>query len=94
MWFNFSEAYRWIMRNEGAVIEALSDLPNAREFILWVTDVTTSDVIRVLTQLAWDLAHHPLVLALLEAAEGLARFLIYAPVLIAEWLRQTGGGEV
>ena len=89
IWFNFSDVYRWIMRNEGPVVEALSYI-DAQGFVLWVTDVTTPDVARVLTQLAWEFAHDPLAMPLLNEAEGLARFLIYAPVLIEEWLRQSG----
>ena len=93
IWYAFSDVYRWIMRNQGPVVGALSYI-DAQGFVLWITDVTTPDVVRVLTQLAWEFAHDPLTMTLLNGAEGLAKFLIYAPVLVGEWLRQIGGGEV
>jgi hypothetical protein len=89
IWFAFSQLYRWIMRNEDLTLNILSFVPGADELILWLTDVTNFTATRELTQLAWDSAKG--ITGFLDIAVGVPLLLWYAPSIISEWKKETGG---
>jgi hypothetical protein len=89
IWFAFSQLYRWIMRNEALTLNVLSFVPGADELILWLTDVTDFTSTRELTQLAWDSAKG--VAGFLDIVVGVPLLLWYAPSIISEWKKETGG---
>jgi hypothetical protein len=89
LWFNFSQLYRWVMRNEGPAVDALKYVPGVDTLILWFTDVSNFDATRNLTQLAWDFSKT--VNDILQIAEGAALLLLYAPIIVSEWLKETTG---
>lgn len=91
LWFKFSQLYRWVLRNEGPAIDALSAVPHADKFILWFTDVSNFDVTRTLTQIAWDFSRT--VNGLIDATVDASLLLVYSQVLVAEWVKETGGGQ-
>lgn len=90
LWFKFSEIYRWVLRNESAAISAIGWFPFADGLILWFTDVTNFNVARTLTQLAWDFSKT--VSGILGFAVDAGLFVVYAPVIIAEYVKEKGLG--
>ena len=89
LWFSFSQLYRWVLRNEGPALTALSAIPNADKFVLWFTDITNFDLTRKLTQAAWNFAKGATAVA--DAVVDASLLLWYSPILLTEWQAETGG---
>ncbi|MBA8927200.1 hypothetical protein BC739_004406 [Kutzneria viridogrisea] len=92
--FQFSQVYRWLLRNEPTALLALGGplvSPRVRElrvpFLTWFTDVRSDVPAYRGSAMAWSLAElHPVGGAL----DALNLLLAYLPTLFEDFLRDTG----